>query len=203
MLRAADIKLPNNYLSYLVHLRSPEKRLAKEEDLRENYTSTNEQFCIRSMKLRFWGSHGREPVWKSFYQPHDPVVNLSEPGMVRKVLNGAAKFHGASLSKSLPPGPDLLQNLIYVLLCFPQQPYAVSADIEGKILQVGVKPSDQTSLLYLWRKGTATKFEVYQFTRLIFVAKDSPTCANYALQRIPRDNAKFYPRAAKAILEKF
>ena len=130
-------------------------------------------------------------------------TNPNKPGKVRRVLNGAAKFHGASLNKSLLAGPDLLQNLIYVLLRFRQHPYAVSADIEGMFLQVGVLPSDQPSLRFLWREDPTTNVVVYQYTRHIFGAKDSPTCANYALQRTARDNDKFYPKAAKAVLENF
>ena len=70
-------------------------------------------------------------------------------------------------------------------------------------LQVGVLPSDQPSLRFLWREDPTTNVVVYQYTRHIFGAKDSPTCANYALQRTARDNAKFYPEAAKAVLENF
>ena len=33
--------------------------------------------------------------------------------------------------------------------------------------------------------------------------KDSPTCANYALQRTASDNAKEYPEDAKSVLENF
>ena len=44
---------------------------------------------------------------------------------------------------------------------------------------------------------------MYQYTRHIFGAKDSPTCANYALQRTARDHEKEYPDAAKAVHEKF
>ena len=44
---------------------------------------------------------------------------------------------------------------------------------------------------------------MYQYTLHIFGAKDWPTCAYYALQRTARDNAKFYPEAAKAVLENF
>ena len=84
-------------------------------------------------------------------------------------------------------GPDLLQNLIYVLLCFRQHPYANSADIEGMFLQVGVLPSDQPSLRFLWREDSTTNVVVYQYTRHIIGARDSPTCANYALQRILRE----------------
>ena len=108
---------------------------------------------------------------------HHPVLNPKKSGKVRRVLNGAAKFHGASLNKSLLTGPDLLQNLIYVLLRFRQHPYAVSADIEGMFLQVGVLPSDQPSLRFLWRE--------------------------YPTTNVARDNAKFYPEAAKAVLENF
>ena len=140
---------------------------------------------------------------REWYLPHHPVVNPNKPGKVRRVLNGAAKFHGASLNKSLLTGPDLLQNLIYVLLRFRQHPFAVSADIEGMFLQVGVLPCDQTSLRFLWREDPTSNVVVHQYTRHIFGAKDSPTCANYALQRTARDNAKEYPEAAKAVLENF
>ena len=70
-------------------------------------------------------------------------------------------------------------------------------------LQVGVLPSDQPSLRFLWREDPTTNIVVYEYTRHIFRAKNSPTCANYALQRTARDNAKFYPEAAKAVLENF
>ena len=62
-------------------------------------------------------------------------------------------------------------------------------------LQVGVLPSDQPSLRFLWREDPTTNVVVYQYTRHIFGAKDLPTCANNALQRTARDNAKFYPEA--------
>ena len=70
-------------------------------------------------------------------------------------------------------------------------------------LQVGVMPSDQPSLRFLWQEDPTTNVVVYQCVRHIFGAKDLPTCANYALQRTARDNAKFYLEAAKAVLENF
>ena len=140
---------------------------------------------------------------KEWYLPHHPVINPNKTGKVRRVLNGAAKFHGTSLNKSLLTGPDLLQNLIHVLLRFRQHQFAVSADIEGMFLQVGVPDCDQPSLRFLWREDPTTNVVVYQNTRHIFGAKDSPTCANYALQRTARDNVNQYPEATKAVLENF
>ena len=120
-----------------------------------------------------------------------------------RVLNGAAKFHGTSLNKPLLTGPDLLQNLIHVLFRFRQHQFAVSADIEGMFLQVGVPDCDQPSLRFFGREDPTTIVVVYQYTRHIFGAKDSPTCANYALQRTARDNVNQYPEATKAVLENF
>ena len=79
----------------------------------------------------------------------------------------------------------------------------MSADIEGVFLQVGVPDSDQPSLRFLWREDPTTNVVVYQYTRHIFGAKDSPTCANYALQRTARDNVNQYPEATKTVLENF
>ena len=61
----------------------------------------------------------------------------------------------------------------------------------------------QPSLRFLWREDPTNNLVVYQYTRHIFGAEDSPTSANYALQRTARDNAKFYPEAAEADLENF
>ena len=205
MLWAADhTKLPNNYFSSLVQLKSLEKRLAKDENLREKYTSTIKEDLNKGYVIEVLDAHKVESrSFKEWYLPHHPVLNQKKPGKVRRVLNGAAKFHDASLNKPLLTGPDLLQNLIYVLLRFRQHPYAVSAEIEGMFLQVGVLPSDQPSLRFLWREDPTTNVVVYQNTRHIFGAKDSPTCANYALQRTARDNANFYTEAAKTVLENF
>ena len=45
--------------------------------------------------------------------------------------------------------------------------------------------------------------EVYQYTRHIFGAKDSITCANFALQKTARDNITRYPDAAQAVFDIF
>ena len=135
--------------------------------------------------------------------PHHPVVNPNKPGKVRCLLNGASKFHGTSLNKSLLVGSDLLQNLVFVLLRFRQHLFAVSADIERMFLQVGVLPEDQPSLCFLWREDPTADVVVHQYTRHIFGARDSPTCANYALQRTAMDHQAMFPEAASAVLEKF
>ena len=76
-------------------------------------------------------------------------------------------------------------------------------DIEGMFLQVGVLPIDQLSLRFLWREDPTTDVVTYQYTRHIFGARDSPTCANFALQKTARDNQVLFPDAASAVMQKF
>ena len=205
MLWAADhTKLPNNYFSSIVQLKSLEKWLAKNEDLRQNYTSIIKKNLNLGYVIEVPDAHNVENRSdRGWYLPYHPVSNPSKPGKVRRVLKGDTKFHGASLNKSLLTGPDLLQNPIYLLPRFRQHLYAVSADIDGMLIQVGVLTSDRPSFRFLWWEDPTTNVVAYQYTRHIFGATDSPTCANYALQRTARDNAKFYCEAKKAVRENF
>ena len=104
-------------------------------------------------------------------------------GNGRRVLNGAAKFHSSLLKNALLTGPDLLQNLINVLICFCQYKYAVSSDVGGLMLQVGVTDKNNRHLVFLCRKDPAEEIAVYQNERQFLGAKDSSTCASYAFNR--------------------
>ena len=198
-----SIMLPDNYYSSLVHLESLEKRLAKDPHLRDQYSKTIEDDLSKGYVIQVPPHNFSNRSIREWYLPHHPVVNPNKPGKVRRVLNGASKFHGTSLNKSLLVGPDLLQNLVFVLLRFRQHHFAVSADIEGMFLQVGVLPEDQPSLRFLWREDPTADVVVHQYTRHIFGARDLPTCVNYALQRTAMDNQAMFPDAASAVLEKF
>ena len=44
---------------------------------------------------------------------------------------------------------------------------------------------------------------VHQYTRHTFGARDSPTCANCALQKTASDHQAEYPEAALAVVQKF
>ena len=205
MLWAEDnIEQPKNYFSALFQLKSLERRLTNDQALREKYSNTIKDDLDKGYVVRVKDAHMVESrSEREWYLPHHPVVNPNKPGKVRRVLNGAANSHGASRNKSLLTGLELLRNLIYVLLRFSQHPFAVSADIEGMFLQVGVLPCDQPSLRFLWLEDPTSNAVVHQYTRHTFGAKDSPTCSNYALQRTVSDNAKQYPEATKAVLENF
>ena len=62
---------------------------------------------------------------------------------------------------------------------------AVSADIEGMFMQTGIKDEDQNALRFLWPTKNGVK--QYQYTRLIFGAKCSPSIAIFALHQTAAD----------------
>ena len=107
MLGAADnIKLSNKYFSSILQLKSLENRLAKDEDFGEKYKTTIREDLNEGYVIEVPDAHKVEKRSdKEWYLPHHPVLNLNKPGKVRTVHNGAAKFHGASINKSLLTGP--------------------------------------------------------------------------------------------------
>ena len=119
------------------------------------------------------------------------------------MCNVASKFRGISLNDNLLTGPDLLQNLIGIIFRFREQRVAITADIEAMFLQVKVPPEDCKVLRFLWRDNPNEPVNVYEYGRHIFGAKSSPTCANYALQQVARDNAQESPQVTKLIMRNF
>ena len=151
MLWADDnVQLLHNSFSSLVQLRSLQKRLSRDKKLNEKYADTIREDLEKGYLITVPDAHKVEQrLDKEWYLSHHALINPSKPGKVHRVLKDAAKFLGTSLNKFLLTGPDLLQNLILVLLRFRQHQFAVFADIEGMFLQVGVPDCDQPSLRFL------------------------------------------------------
>ena len=108
MLWADDnIQLPNNFFSLLIQLKSLKKWLSRDTTLKENYAKTISEDLEQGYVILTPDAHVVEQRSdKEWYLPHHPVINPNKPAKVRRVLNGAAKFQGTSLKKSLLTGPD-------------------------------------------------------------------------------------------------
>ena len=108
-----DLDLPNNYYSALVQLKSLEKRLSKDEELWSQCSKNLNDDVEKGYVFQIENSkHPSQRSKREFYLPHHPVINPNKSGKIRRVLNGAANFHGTSLNKSLLTDPDLLHRFI-------------------------------------------------------------------------------------------
>ena len=58
------------------------------------------------------------------YIPHYAVTNINKPGKIRIVFGARVKCQDTSLNENLLKGPDLLNNLVGVLLRFRQRNFA-------------------------------------------------------------------------------
>ena len=101
------------------------------------------------------------------------------------------------------PGPDLLCDLIGIFIRFRLFPIAVCGDIEAMFMQVEVPVHEQNFLKFLWREGVSDEIEIFQYTRHIFGRKSSPTCANFAVQKVASDNKVDFPQAAETVFDSF
>ena len=123
------------------------------------------------------------------YLPTHPVTNPNKPGKIRLVNDAST-----SLNKQLVTGPDLLSCLVGMILRFRTHPVAIAADVQDFFHRVRVSEKDADSLRFLWQDDIHSDDppDTYQMLAHVFGATDSPTCANYALKRVARDNAADY-----------
>ena len=82
-------------------------------------------------------THEKPTGKRQFYLTHFGVQNVNKPGKVRLVFDAAAKTNGTSFNDLLLTGPDLLKNLLGVLMRFKQKRYAVKADLRDTLRRIG------------------------------------------------------------------
>ena len=181
-------QLPINYSSAVSQLKSLERRLEKDENLKQRYKETIDvdvqKGFVRILNEAEIENTKSDLQW---YVPHLPVLNPNKPDKVRRVCNAASKFEGVSFNDNLMAGPDILQSLIGIIFRFREKQIALPADVEAMFLQVKVPPTDCKVLRFLWRENHTDPNSVYEYGRHMFGAKSSPTCVNYALQQVGRD----------------
>ena len=158
----------------------------------KRYESTIRKQLIRMSTLDTFGKLIKQKSMKNrlqWYLPHHPVINPHKPEKIREVCIAAAKYQGVALNDNLLSGPDLPQSLIGIIFRFREHQIALSADIEAMFLQVAVPNDDSRCLQFFWREDPERRIKIYKYTHHVFGAKSSPTCANYALHQVAKDNA--------------
>ncbi|XP_033105321.1 uncharacterized protein LOC117107695, partial [Anneissia japonica] len=106
-------------------------------------------------------------------------------------------YEGEAINDYWVKGPDLLNNLLGVLLRFRENEVALCADISKMYHRVAIPERDQHVHRYLWRNLEINRApDVYIKLRLTFGDKPAPTMAQTALRLTARENEIEYPEAA-------
>ena len=88
-----------------------------------------------------------------------------------------------------------------LLMRLREKPLAVSGDIKGMFMQIGMKEDDQNVLRILWPTDQGVKR--YQYTGLVFGAKGSPAIAIFALHQTAGDLCNKEPNIQQLIQNSF
>ena len=187
----------------MVQFKSLEKRLEKDLNLKTQYASDIRNDFEKCYVVPVSPHDSKNSSDQEWYVLHHPVSNPNKPGKVRRFLNGASKFHGKSLNNSLLVGPDLLRNLFFRFNGLLRAQKRNFRRYRRHVYAGRLTRKRSTFLALFVVKDPTSDVSVFQYTRQIFGAKDSPTCANYALRRSAVDNRDRYPDAAYAVLNNF
>ena len=194
-----DASLTNNYFAALNQLRSLHKRLKEKPDTLQTFNSTIESDLQKNYIATVTMTHPQpEHIW---YLPTHPVENPNKPEKVRRVANAASIFKGTSLNDNLLTGPNLLTDLLELILRFREHAIGVLADIEGMFMQIAIRPEDQSALRFLWLEDDLVR--QYQYTRLIFGANCSPCCAIFTLRKCSLDSSDQFAHVHTSVLKDF
>nr|XP_039261902.1 uncharacterized protein LOC120338039 [Styela clava] len=198
--------MPENSLIARTRFKNLKYRLLKNDCLRDMYCTSMRKNIERGWVRKLTDKERDTLGPRTWYLPHHGVQNPNKPGKIRIVFDAAATYCGISLNNQIYSGPDLINNLIGVLLRFRERPVALNADIEAMYHMVRLPQSDTDSVRFFWQEDlrSTSPPDVYQFLVRIFGAVDSPYVANYCLEQTALDNtSQFSTEAVETVLRDF
>ena len=97
-------------------------------------------------------------------------------------------------------GPDLLNNIMTVLLRFRNEKYSTSADIGKMSHPIFVKQNERNYLRFIWRDNPNIVIDEYQMNVDILGKSNSPCIANFSLKQCVKDQQNEF---SKVITDSF
>ncbi|XP_056001808.1 uncharacterized protein LOC130048781 [Ostrea edulis] len=125
-------------------------------------------------------------VSERWYLPMFAVHHPKKPESVRVVFDSSAKYKDSSLNSVLLQGPDILNNLLGILLRFRKDKVAATMDVEHMFYNFKVPEKHRCYLRFLWHQNNDIDQPLieYQMTRHVFGNCTSPSIANYGFRKI-------------------
>ena len=135
------------------------------------------------------------------YVSHREVLRPEKKSTpIRIVFNSSANFKGHCLNDYWIKGPDSLNNLFGVILCFRENAVAINGDISKMYHRILIPERDQHVHCFLWRNlETNRDPDVYVKTVLTFGDKPAPAMAQIALRKTADQEIDVYSKAAKPL----
>ena len=189
LLRKENNRILNYNKGMVVHrFHLTERKFTNNNELAMKYKETINEYISKgyARKLSQEEVNRITPIAK--YIPHHGIQSPNKPGKLRVVFDAATYFSNTCLNDHLFSGPDLLNNLVGVLLRFREGKYTAFSDIEQMFHQINVRPEDQDALRFLWRDEKTKAIEDHIMCVQVFGKIDSLCIANWTLKSTARDS---------------
>ena len=194
--------IQNNYNVALAMLKSTEKRLLRDETHAKRYSDQVQDMLDRKVAMKL-----TDEVMKAYLGPvhyishHEVIKDDSSSTPCRIVFNSSAKFNGMCLNDFWAKGPDVMNNMLGVLLRFRERSVALVGDIKKMYHSVHLSILDQHTHRFLWRGlNDQREPETYCMTRVCFGDKPAGAIATMALRHTALEHKEKSPRAVDMIV---
>ncbi|XP_056001793.1 uncharacterized protein LOC130048768 [Ostrea edulis] len=181
-LKRTRLILPNNRQQALDRAISLDRSLIK--------NSTKKTHFLEFMRNLFEAGHIElapqlPPNTECWYLPLFGVYHPQKKDKIRGDFDSSAKCGGLSLNDVLMSGPDLMNNLVGVLLRFRRECVAIVADIEQMFYSFLVDIQHRRYLRFIWHNDNCFEQPLvdYQMRVHVFGNSPSPAVATYGLRR--------------------
>ena len=182
-------RLPNNRENALKRAKSLHASLNKNEVKRQHFKDF--------MTKIFENGHAEEapPIKENeecWYLPIFGVYHPQKPDQIRCVFDSSAQYDDISLNKVLLQGPNLINNLLGILLRFRKEAVAIAADIQQMFYSFYVNHEHRNYLRFFWYKDNdlGKPLVEYRMCVHVFGNSPSPAIATYGLRQSVKNSDK-------------
>ena len=191
-------ELPNNYSVALAVLRSTERRLLKDNEKAKLYDDQIQDMLVRGVARKLSKEEERNYKGTVHYVSHHEVMKPgSQSTPCRIVFNSSASYMGHTLNDYWFKGPDLLNDLLGILLRFRENHVAFAGDVKKMYHTIGISELDQHTHRFLWRNLQVEKQPAtHIITAVSFGDRPAGAIASLALQKTAQMGEARYPQAS-------
>nr|XP_034311144.1 uncharacterized protein LOC117684166 [Crassostrea gigas] len=195
--------IPDNYQMALRRAKSLDASLHHNEVKKDHFLAFMQKILDNEhAELAPYQPHGKE----RWYLPLFGVYHPRKPDQIRGVFDASAKYEGVCLNDQLLQGPDLINDLLGILIRFRKHAVAVVADVQQMFHSFLVEEEHRDYLRFLWHKDNKMEnpLVTYRMRVHVFGNRPSPSIAMYGLQRIGELSADTHgPQVKEFIIDDF
>ena len=178
--------LPTNQSIARGRTRSTVRRLSKEPSMLAAYNKIIQEQLQHGFIEKV--ANPQSTKGRVHYIPHHAVLKDSSTTPLRTVYDCSCSPNAAqpSLNSCLSTGPDILNDMTAILVCFRCYQYGIAADIEKAFLTISLDEQDRDATRFFWISDPTdpeSQFEVYCFKSILFGATCSPFILNASIQK--------------------